>query len=84
MKLDSPNEGPGTELETVLVAPRGERFHVPHGDRPLCAARGGFEEKSLSVYPPSHRNWCRSCLRLWEAASEEDRERVVRRTEERR
>jgi hypothetical protein len=70
---------PGTidseDCEEVLVSRGGKpRLHLPNGDRPRCGTDGAFVRKPLSVYPPAHRTWCRTCLRLWEETRDADAE----------
>ncbi|GGL39151.1 hypothetical protein GCM10009037_23600 [Halarchaeum grantii] len=72
---DAPPAGPADD--TVLVSPTGRpRLHLPRPDdegdttRPRCSVDGDFRAKSLAVYPPAHRTWCRYCLDAWRAGND--------------
>jgi len=53
-------------INTVYISPKGGiRLHVPFDTGPLCGEPSASKKKSLDVYPPNHRSWCKNCLSLW-------------------
>jgi hypothetical protein len=56
------------QFETVLTTSGSCRLHIPYEGRSLCGIEANYREKPLAVYPPSHRDWCRMCLNLWQHA----------------
>lgn len=63
-----PQERGPADVEEVLVSTVAHaKLHVPGDDGPVCGIAGEYRRKSLAVYPPSHRDWCRRCLDLSDA-----------------
>ncbi|QLC34713.1 hypothetical protein EFA46_010615 (plasmid) [Halarchaeum sp. CBA1220] len=74
--LEGSNAHP--DADTVLVSTTGKpRLHLPGAEdggettRPRCSVGGDFRAKSLAVYPPAHRTWCRYCLDAWRAREDD-------------